>query len=148
MATKSTKPDWSVSAPDYGKSLKGFGVNLLVRDVEANKRFAEDVFLATTVYWNEDFAVLRQGSVQWMLHADHCYEGHPLSGFVEGVEGRGRGVELHLYDDIDPDEAEARARVRGDLVLAGCLDTEHGVRECYILDPDGYCWVVSRALTG
>lgn len=145
MATKSTKPRWSVSAVDYGKSLRGFGANLLVRDVEASKDFAEQVLGAGTVYWNEDFAVLRAGEAQWMLHADHTYGDNPLLGFVEGVEGRGRGVELHLYER-DPDEAEAAARARGDIVLAGSRDKPHGVRECYLLDPDGYCWVASRPL--
>ena len=145
MATKRTKPRWSTSAVDYGKSLKGFGINLLVRDVEASKNFAEQVLGAGVVYWNEDFAVLRSGEAQWMLHADHTYADNPLLGFVEGVEGRGQGVELHLYER-DPDEAEAAARARGDVVLAGSLDKPHGVRECYLLDPDGYCWVASRPL--
>lgn len=145
MATRSTKPDWSVSAVDYGRSLKGFGANLLVRDVEASKNFAEQVLNAGVVYWNEDFAVLHAGEAQWMLHADHTYGDNPLLGFVEGVEGRGQGVELHLYER-DPDEAEAAARARGDIVLAGSLDKSHGVRECYLLDPDGYCWVASRPL--
>ena len=145
MATRSTKPDWSVSAVDYGRSLKGFGANLLVRDVEASKNFAEQVLNAGVVYWNEDFTVLHAGEAQWMLHADHTYGDNPLLGFVEGVEGRGPGVELHLYER-DPDEAEAAARARGDIVLAGSLDKSHGVRECYLLDPDGYCWVASRPL--
>ncbi len=112
MATKRTKPRWSVSAVEYGKSLKGFGVNLLVRDVEASKNFAEQVLNASVVYCNEDFAVLRAGETQWMLHADHTYADNPLLGFVEGVEGRGQGVELHLYER-DSDEAEAVARTGG-----------------------------------
>ncbi|WP_259780703.1 VOC family protein [Aestuariispira ectoiniformans] len=145
MATKSTKEAWSVSPEEYGRSLNGFGVNLLVRDMEASLAFAQDVLQAETVYWNEDFAVLRRGGASWMLHADHTYEDNPLLGFVQGQEGRGAGVELRLYD-LDPDATEARARTRGDHVLSGAQDKPHGLRECYLLDPDGYCWVPSRPL--
>ena len=145
MATKRTNPPWSVSAVEYDKSLKSFGVNPLVRDVEASKNFAEQVLNASVVYWNEEFAVLRVGETQWMLHADRTYADNPLLGFVEGVEGRGQGVELYLYER-DPDEAEAAARARGHVVLAGSLDKPHGARDCYLLDPGGYCWVASHPL--
>jgi len=146
MTSKSTKEGWSVSAPDYGRGLRGFGVNFLVTDVRKSADFAETVLLAKTVYWNEDFAVLRTDATEWMLHADHTYSDNPLQGFVTGVDGRGQGAEFHLYD-IDPDDAEARAREAGYMVLAGCLNKPHGLRECYILDPDGYCWVISRPMT-
>ncbi len=145
MATKSTKPSWPVSAVDYGRSLKRFGANLLVCDVEASKNFAEQVLNASVVYWNEDFAVFRAGEIHWMLHADHIYADNPLLGFVESVEGRGQGVELHLYE-LDLDEAEVAARAGGHVALAGSLDKPHGVRECYLLDPEDYCWVASRPL--
>lgn len=145
MATRSTKQPWSVSAEDFGRGLRGFGVNLLVRDISASLDFAREVLQAETVYWNEDFAVLRACGAEWMLHADHTYADNPLSGFVRDLDGRGQGVELRLYD-LDPDAAEARARAAGAIVLAGCADKPHGLRECYLLDPDGYCWVPSRPL--
>lgn len=146
MTSKSTKEAWTISAPDYGRSLKGLGVNVLVTDVEQSVRFAETVFLAKAAYWNVDFAVMRTDAAEWMLHADHTYSDHPLQGFVAGLEGRGQGAEFQLYN-IDPDEAEARARKADYMVLAGSMNKPHGLRECYILDPDGYCWVVSRPLT-
>ena len=31
-------------------------------------------------------------------------------------------------------------------VLDGSMDKPHGLRECYIVDPDGYVWVPSTAL--
>ncbi len=145
MATKSTKGDWSISPADFGKSLKGFGINLLITDMKATADFSKQVLGADIVYWNEDFAVLKLGDVQWMLHTDHTYSDNPLLGFVQNAEGRGQGVELQLYNQ-DPDAAEARARARDNVVLAGCLNKPHGLRECYILDPDGYCWVLSRGL--
>ena len=64
---------------------------------------------------------------------------------MAGVEARGQGLELRLYG-VDPDRAEAIARQRGALVLSGALDKEHGLREAYIVDDDGYVWVPSVAL--
>ncbi len=139
MAKKRTGDPW-MPAPAYGASLTGFGVNLLVADIPAAIAFATSVLEAETVYADPDFAVLRRGSDEWMLHADHTYENHPLSGFVSGTEGRGAGVELRMHG-IDPDAAETRAREAGYTVLAGALDKPHGLREAYILDSDGYCWV-------
>jgi hypothetical protein len=51
-------------------------------------------------------------------------------------------VELRLYG-VDPDQAEAAARRRDAVVLAGAADKEHGLREAYIVDDDGYVWVPS-----
>lgn len=140
MATKRTGTPW-MPAEDYSRGLAGFGVNLLVRNVAASVEFAHIVLGAETVYADADFAVLRRGDAEWMLHADHTYEDHPLHGFVAHMEGRGAGVELRLHN-IDPDKAEAAARDAGHIVFAGAADKPHGLREAYILDPDGYCWVV------
>ena len=54
-------------------------------------------------------------------------------------------VELRFYG-VDPDAAEARARARGDTVLAGAADKPHGLRESYLVDPDGYVWVPGVAI--
>mgnify|MGYP001950570139 CR=1 FL=1 len=37
---------------------------------------------------------------------------------------------------------------RGDHVLAGSLDKPHGLRECFIVDPEGYVWVPSTQIRG
>ncbi len=144
MSTRRVGTPW-MSADAFGRSLRGFGVNLLVRDIEAAVTFASRVLGAAAVYSDADFAVLRLAGAEWLLHADHTYEDHPLYGIVIGLEGRGAGVELRLYDR-DPDKAEAAARADGHTVLAGATDKPHGLRETYILDPDGYCWVASRPL--
>ena len=73
-----------------------------------------------------------------MVHADHTFDKHPLVGFAANVEGRGADAEFCLHG-IDPDKAEANARTQGYTVLASALDKPHGLREAYILDPDGYC---------
>ncbi len=136
-------------APDavaFGKSLKGLGISLLVTDVAAAVAFSENILKASTMYADDTFAIMRHGEDVWMLHADGTYHSNPMLGLVQGQEGRGRGVELRLYNQ-DPDEAEAAARAAGYEVLFETLNKPHGLRECYILDPDGFCWVLSRHLT-
>lgn len=135
-ATGKTAP----SASEYGRGLKGLGFNLLVTDVPGSVDFATRVLGATCLFNDTDFAALRWNGADFMFHADRAYRGHPLSGVVDGLAARGAGVELRLYD-CDPDAAEARARELGFTVLAGSIDKEHGLRECVILDEDGYAWV-------
>lgn len=146
MVTRRTGTPW-MPADDYGRSLKGLGINLLVRDVAESVEFTQTVLGAEVVYADADFAVLRHGDAEWMLHADHTYEDNPLHGFVTDLEGRGAGAELRLHH-CDPDKAEAAARAAGYTVLAGAADKPHGLREAFILDPDGYCWVPDVPLKG
>jgi catechol 2,3-dioxygenase-like lactoylglutathione lyase family enzyme len=134
-----------MSAPDYGRSLEGFGVNLLVSDVARAVAFQTEVLGVEPVYADADFAVLAHGGAQWMLHADHTYGEHPLLALTGDGAIRGAGAELRLYG-IDPDAAEARARARGDHVLAAAADKPHGLREAFLVDPDGYVWVPGRTL--
>ena len=132
--------DGFMSAEDYGRSLKGFGVNLLVSDVARSVAFQRDVLGVQVVHQNRDFAVLSHGGHQWMLHGDHTYGEHPLLSLTGDGVIRGAGAELRLYD-IDPDGAEARARAAGLTVLAATADKPHGLRECFLVDHDGYVWV-------
>ncbi len=127
-------------ARDYGRSLTGLSVNLLVRDIGEAVRFQREVLGAAVVYQDEDFAVLRGYGGEWMLHADHTYEGHPLESVFRGVAPRGAGVELRLHG-CDPDAAEAAAKRLGFKVLASATDMGHGLREAYLIDADGYVWV-------
>ena len=129
-----------ISAPDYGRQLRGLGFNLLVSDVPRAVRFATEVLGALSSYDDEDFAAMRLAGGDFMFHADHTYSDHPLSGVVAGVEARGAGVELRVYG-CDPDDAERRARDGGWTVLAGTIDKPHGIRECVIVDDEGYVWV-------
>ena len=56
-------------------------------------------------------------------------------------------MELRLHDH-DPDKAAAKAASLGHMVLAEAADKPHGLRESYIVDPDGYVWVLDRPLAG
>ena len=135
-----------MDADDYGRQLRpGIGINLLVRDVAASVRFAEQVLGATVTYADVDFAVLRAVGSEWMVHADHTYLDNPMTGVIDGIEARGAGVELRLYG-IDPDNAEKAARDGGWTVLAGAMDKPHGLRESVLIDDDGYVWVPGTPL--
>ena len=127
-------------APEYGRSLRGLGLNLLVRDMAVSLPFHREVLDAEVVYHDPDFAVLRRGEAEWMLHADHTYDEHPLQAQLASGETRGIGAELRLHGR-DPDAAEAAARRLGYTVLAATADKPHGLREVYIVDSDGYLWV-------
>ena len=53
---------------------------------------------------------------------------------------RGKGIELRLHG-CDPDKARENAKRLGFSILAEVNDKNHGLREVYILDQDGYVWV-------
>ena len=129
-----------MSAEDYGRSLSGLGVNLLVSSVAESSQFATTVLSATVIYADIDFAVLRASDTEWMLHADHTYDSHPMAGVVQDIPARGCGIELRLHH-CDPDQACPIARAQGYTVLADPMDKPHGVREAFIIAPDGYIWV-------
>lgn len=147
MAMIRSKEPW-MQADDFGRSLpRGIGINLLVGNIGAEIAFCRDCLGAMVLDSDEDFAALELCGSVFMLHADHAYGGHPLSGIVAGAETRGAGIEIRVYG-LDPDKAEARARERGDHVLAGSLDKPHGLRECFIVDPEGYVWVPGQQIRG
>jgi catechol 2,3-dioxygenase-like lactoylglutathione lyase family enzyme len=135
-----------MSGADYGRSLSGFSVNLMVRQVQPALRFAREVLGADVVYADPDFAVLQACGAQWMLHADHCYDQHPMFRIVSGLRERGRGIELRLHGR-DPDAAERVARQHGYTVLQSAADKRHGLREVYLVDDDGYVWVPDVVVT-
>jgi catechol 2,3-dioxygenase-like lactoylglutathione lyase family enzyme len=134
-----TEDPW-MPAPAYGRSLRGLTVNLLVQDIGTSLVFQQDVLGAEIVYSDPDIAVLRFRDAEWMLHADHTYENHPLHGSLSSDIPRGIGTELRLHGR-DPDKAESAARELGYTILEGASDKPHGLREAYVIDPDGYTWV-------
>lgn len=138
--------DWKTGeAPDVGKALRGFGLNVLVRDVMAEVAFLEAVFEMTVLRANQDFALVAYGTAIMQVHADHTYHSNPLPSLLPEAGARGAGAELRLYD-TDPDAAVVRAEAAGHMVLQPATDKPHGLREAFILSPDGYCWVPSLPL--
>jgi catechol 2,3-dioxygenase-like lactoylglutathione lyase family enzyme len=138
MKLRASEP-W-MPAHEYARSLTALTINLLVRNVSATIRFQKDVLDARIVYADPDIAVVTGYGAEWMFHADHTYEKHPLGGLLKQVRRRGTGVELRLHG-CDPDAATAAARQHGYRVLAPPSSAGHGLREAYLRDPDGYVWV-------
>ncbi len=127
-------------AREYGQSLRGLTLNLLVKDIPTALAFQRDVLGASVVYSDPDFAVCSGFGSEWMLHADHTYDKHPMGSSFPHGQPRGAGIELRLHG-CHPDKAEAAARQLGFEVLSPSTDKGHGLRETYIRDHDGYIWV-------
>jgi uncharacterized glyoxalase superfamily protein PhnB len=144
MTMKRTGDAW-MPADDYGRAMPRFSVNLLVRDVAKSRGFYEQVLGAKAQYGDEDFAAMELNGVQFMLHADHTYDHHPLSTRLKHEGKRGDGAELRLMG-IDPDELEKRAQSAGATILQPAADFPHGWRDVILEDPDGYIWAIGIPL--
>lgn len=135
----------TVPADAFGRSLRGLGLNLLVRDVAEELTFLTGVLGLTAHRVSRDFAIVTGGGALVQVHADATYHANPLLGLLPETPPRGAGIELRLYD-IDPDTAAARAEAQGAPILQPPTDKPHGLREAFLLSPNGYCWVPSRPL--
>lgn len=125
----------------YGALLPSLSLNLIVSDTERSSAFYRDVFEAEVHYQDIDFAAVRVGSAEVMLHADHTHDEHPSYPKLAAGETRGLGAQIRLLG-IDPDALEARARQHGATVAVATVDKGHGWREVVVHDPDGYEWAV------
>jgi catechol 2,3-dioxygenase-like lactoylglutathione lyase family enzyme len=142
---KRTGAPW-LSPVEYGRTLVGLSVNLIVRDVAASTPFYSDVLQLRRLYSDADFAAFEgEGNVRVQLHADHTYERMPWAERLRDAGKRGLGAEIRILG-IDPDAAERRAREKGFGVLAPTKDWPHGWRDCVLEDPDGYAYAVGTAL--
>jgi uncharacterized glyoxalase superfamily protein PhnB len=126
----------------YGALLPPLSLNLIVSNVERSAEFYRAVFNADVHYYDIDFAALRVGPAEVMLHADHTHEGHPwvAEDIAPGAK-RGVGLQIRLLG-IDPDEVEKRAKAAGATIIASADNKGHGWRETLVRDPDGYEWAV------
>ena len=135
-----------MSAADYGRTLAGLSVNLIVRDVARSLPFYRDVLGLQLLYADPDFAAFERAGARLQLHADHAYSGMPWAARLAREEGkRGLGAEIRILG-IDPDAAERRARESGHTILVGTKDWPHGWRDCVLEDPDGYAFAVGVPL--
>lgn len=137
--------DQSVEKPsgiEYGPTLKGMGLNLLVSKVSETTRFLTNVLELVVVYEDEDFAIVKYHDQEFMLHSDASYSENPLLGLTGDGVLRGAGLELRLYQ-TDPDRACTAAEAGDHFILQKPMTKGHGLREAYIVGPDGYVWVPS-----
>ncbi len=140
-SVKTRTGDPWMPAPDYGRALPAFTVNLLVRDIPRAIEFQKRVLAATVHYSDGDFAAINVGGVELMLHADHTYDKHPWHAPLVRGDRRGLGAELRVFG-VDPDAVERRAREYGSSVVQPATTKAHGWREMMVEDPDGYRWAV------
>jgi catechol 2,3-dioxygenase-like lactoylglutathione lyase family enzyme len=134
-----------MSAADYGRTLSGLSVNLIVRDVARSVPFYASVLELRPLYSDEDFAAFEGEGVRLQLHADHTYGQMPWASRLTDDAKRGLGAEIRILG-IDPDAAEKRARRAGFTVLVPVRDWPHGWRDCVLEDPDGYTFAVGVPL--
>lgn len=125
----------------YGALLPALSLNLIVENVERSVKFYQDVFEAEVHYYDIDFAAMRVGPAEVMLHADHTHEGHPWTEQFQAGMTRGIGAQIRILG-IDPDMVEKRAIESGYFVAVGSTDKGHGWREVLVHDTDGYEWAV------
>jgi hypothetical protein len=116
----------TISAEDFGASLRGMGLNLLVRDVKGEVAFLETVFGMKAYQPTADFAIMTYGDQVFQLHSDGTYHANPLLALLPENPPRGAGIEIRL--------------------LQAPKDKPHGLREAYILCDNGYAWVPSRPI--
>ena len=134
-----------MSAGQYGHSLRGLTVNLIVQNMPRMLEFQQHVLKVKTVYEDPDFAVFEGYGAQWMAHADHTYDHNPLETLLTLNQPRGGLVELRVHGR-DPDRAEQQAKQRGYQVVQAAADKSHGLRETYLRDAEGYLWVPDRSI--
>ena len=138
----------TIEADDLGRMLRGSGVNLLCPDpltyvpeiahVMAMKVIRVDSFFGL-LSWQDNPTI--DSLIQ--VHADKTYANNPYFALLSDNQVRGIGIELRFYH-CNPDDAVERATATRDYtILQPAKDKEHGVREAFILDPLGYCWVPS-----
>lgn len=137
----------TVGAADFGRSLSGIGLNILVKDVPGLCSFLGDVFDVQVHRQSADFAIVTYHGQVFQLHADSTYHSHPLPSLLPENGARGGGIELRLYD-TDPDNAAALAEKHShdSTLLEPPTNKPHGLRECIILCENGYAWAPSRPL--
>ncbi len=126
----------------YSALLPALSLNLIVADTERSVAFYQQVLSAEVHYYDIDFAALRVGAAEVMLHADHTHEDHPWHEMLASGTPRGVGAQIRLLG-IDPDEVERRAREFGAMIARSPTNKMgHGWREILVRDPDGYEWAV------
>ena len=96
----------TVTPEGFGASLRGLGLNLLVRDVRREVAFLEAVFGMIGLRVSGDFAIMAYGEQLMQLHADGTYAAHPALGLLPESGPRGAGAQIHLFES-DPDAAAA-----------------------------------------
>ena len=133
----------TISADEFGRSLSGVGVNILVKDIRRTVYFLESVFVLKCHQVSDDFAIVSHGNHVFQLHADHTYHSYPMINLMPDNPPRGLGIEIRLCD-CDPDTAAKNAEEHQYHGLEPALKKPHGLRKAFIQCHDGYVWCPSK----
>lgn len=133
------------SAPEYGRTLTGLSLNLIVRDVARSLPFYTEVLGFRAAIRADGYVALEQGAMRIQLHEDRTYAKMPWAGALASGAKRGLGCEIRILG-LDPHAVEAAARTHGAVLLPTSDRSGHGWRDCVIADPDGYTFAVGTAL--
>ena len=135
------KDPWK-SASEYSRDLSGLTVNLLVEDINLSIHFLQKIIKAKIVYQDPDFAAIEGFGSSWCLHSYHTYASHPYMNVIINSNPKGLGIELRVIG-CDPERGEEEGRKENYIILSNSMNKVHGMRECNILDNNGFCWVPS-----
>jgi len=141
----------TIEPDDLGKNLVGFGVNIICPNPLIYAPSIARVFSLNLIRVDEFYAILTWDNnanfgnlIQ--VHSDCSYKKTPYCKYFGNSEPRGLGVELRLFN-VSPDKSVELANIeQGWQVIQSPTDKEHGLREAFLLDSIGFCWVPSVPL--
>ena len=121
-----------------------FAITLFVEDLEATKRFYQDVFGLPIAYEDDDSAVFNFGSTMINLLKS--------TAAVELIEpavvaSPGAGSRLQLTVQVENVDAMCAELVKHGVVLVnGPMDRHWGIRTACFSDPGGHIWEIAHDL--
>ncbi len=121
-----------------------FAITLFVEDLEATKRFYQDVFGLPIAYEDDDSAVFTFGSTMVNLLKS--------TAAVELIEpavvaSRDAGSRLQLTVQVENVDAMCAELVKHGVVLVnGPMDRPWGIRTACFSDPGGHIWEIAHDL--
>lgn len=134
-----------MNAAEYGRTLHGLSLNLIVRDLGRSLPFYTEALGFRVLHRTAEYAALEREGIHVQLHVDRTYERMPWAGELSSGARRGLGAEIRLLG-FDPDAVERAASEHGTVLLPTASRESHGWRDCVVADPDGYTFAVGQAL--
>lgn len=135
---ETTKKDTDMNS--WAQSI--FAVTLFVEDLDATKRFYENVFDLPVVYEDPNSAVFKFGDTLINLLKITEADGLIKPAKVAGREDGSRFVFTIHVDDVDAMCAELAKR--GVKLVNGPMDRPWGIRTASFQDPGGYIWEIAQ----
>jgi len=121
-----------------------FAITLFTEDLEATKRFYQDVFGLPIAYEDDDSAVFNFGST--MINLLKSTAAVDLIA-PAAVASPGAGSRLQLTVQVENVDAMCAELVKHGVVLVnGPMDRPWGIRTACFSDPGGHIWEIAHDL--